>query len=220
MLESIHIENFAIIESLHLEFESGLSALTGETGAGKSIMLDAIKLVAGDRADSDSIRSGQSRAEISVCFQLNDNQAAFDWLIANEMDADGECVLRRLLSGNGRSKAFINGRNATLQQLREICDHLIDIHGQHEHQSLQKSSIQRELLDTYLAQPALLKETAEKFSRYRALEKQLEQAQSGSQEREQRIDLLGLYCEELNQLTLEPGTLKGLQDEHRRLSNA
>ena len=158
MLESIQIRNFAIIDSAQLEFDSGMSVLTGETGAGKSILLDAIKLVAGDRAESDSIRSGCEKAEISVCFQLQDSPAADEWLAQHEMDAGGECVLRRVLHANGRSKAFINGYNATLMQLRALCDRLLDLHGQHEHQSLQLPQVQRQLLDSLLGEPALLGE--------------------------------------------------------------
>ena len=220
MLDSIQIKNFAIIDSLQLDFEAGMSALTGETGAGKSILLDALKLVAGDRAETETIRSGQARAEISVCFNLEDCGSAANWLLANDMDADGECVIRRVLSDSGRSRAFINGHNATLIQLRELCEQLVDIHGQHEHQSLQKSSVQRGLLDAYLAQPQLLDEVKQKYALYRELEHRYEQAQSGSQEREQRIDLLGLYCEELNQLSFTPAAFENLQNDYRRLSNA
>ena len=220
MLESIQIKNFAIIDSLQLEFENGMSALTGETGAGKSILLDAIKLAAGDRAETDSIRSGAQRAEISVCFGLHDLDAANRWLLENEMIADGECVIRRVLHANGRSKAFINGYNATLVQLRTLCDMLIDIHGQHEHQSLQKSQVQRQLLDAFLADPALIAEVAQKYRGYLDLQQRLQQARSGSQEREQRIDLLGLYCSELRQLNLAEGEYESLQNEYRRLANA
>ena len=220
MLDSIQIRNFAIIDSLQLEFDSGLSALTGETGAGKSILLDAIKLVAGDRAESDFIRQGAERAEISVSFRLDDTPAVHKWLADQEMNADGECLVRRVLHANGRSKAFINGFNATLAQLRTLCDKLIDIHGQHEHQSLQVPLVQRQLLDAFLGEHALLDEVRQKFDHYRALEQRLQQAQSSSMEREQRVDLLGLYCDELNQLALTEGEYEVLQDEYRRLSNA
>jgi len=220
VLDSIQIKNFAIIDSLQLEFESGLSALTGETGAGKSILLDAIKLAAGDRAESDGIRSGAERAEISVCFRLDDLEAANAWLESNEMSADGECLIRRVLYANGRSKAFINGYGATLMQLRSLCDMLIDIHGQHEHQSLQKSQVQRQLLDAFLGDPGLIAEVAQKYRDYRDLQQRLQQARSGSQEREQRIDLLGLYCRELQQLDLVEGEFETLQQEYRRLANA
>ncbi|UCH39505.1 MAG: DNA repair protein RecN [Gammaproteobacteria bacterium] len=220
MLDSIQIQNFAIIDSLQLELEAGLTALTGETGAGKSILLDAIKLAAGDRADSDSIRDGAERAEISVCFNIDDQAPAGAWLADNEMSADDECVIRRVLYANGRSKAFINGYSATLAQLRSLCDLLIDIHGQHEHQSLQKPQVQRQLLDAFLGEPALLAEVAQKYQAYQALRQRLQQARSGSQEREQRIDLLELYCSELQQLDLADGEFDQLQQEYRRLANA
>ena len=220
MLESIQIRNFAIIDALQLEFDAGMSALTGETGAGKSIMLDAIKLVAGDRAESDTIRSGCDKAEISVCFRLEGCTAARDWLDEHEMSADGDCVLRRVLHANGRSKAFINGFNATLLQLRALCDQLIDIHGQHEHQSLQRPPVQRQLLDAFLGDTTLLDEVRHKYEAYNGLLRHLRDAQSGFQERQQRIDLLGLYCDELNQLNLLAGEFESLQDEYKRLSNA
>jgi DNA repair protein RecN (Recombination protein N) len=220
VLESIQIKNFAIIDSLQLEFEPGLSALTGETGAGKSILLDAIKLIAGDRAESENIRSGAERAEISVCFNLDEADSVHNWLSDNEMSAAGECLVRRVLYANGRSKAFINGYNATLIQLRTLCDSLIDIHGQHEHQSLQLPQIQRQLLDSFLGEQPLIDEVRNKFADYRQLQERLKQAQTGSQEREQRIDLLGLYCEELNQLDFAEGEFVSLQDEYRRLANA
>ncbi len=220
MLESIQIKDFAIIDAVQLELDGGMTALTGETGAGKSILLDAIKLAAGDRADSDSIRSGAERAEISVCFRLDAQHAAARWLEDNDMAAGGECVLRRVLYANGRSKAFINGSNATLMQLRALCDLLIDIHGQHEHQSLQKPAVQRELLDTYLGEPGLVAEVQDRYRVYRALEKRLQQARSGSQQREQRIDLLEMYCAELRELDLSEGEYEALQQEFRRLSNA
>jgi len=220
VLDSIQIKNFAIIDSLQLEIEPGMSALTGETGAGKSILLDAIKLAAGDRAESDSIRSGCERAEISVCFRVDELEAASGWLAENEMSADGECVIRRVLYANGRSKAFINGCSATLTQLRNLCDMLVDIHGQHEHQSLQKPRVQRQLLDSFLGERGLLDEVRRKYQHYRLLQQRLGQARSGAQEREQRIDLLELYCAELQQLNLGEGEFDTLMDEYRRLSNA
>ncbi len=220
MLESLHIRNFAIIDSLQLEFDRGLTALTGETGAGKSILLDALKLIAGDRADSETIRSGCDKAEISACFNLADCESARQWLAQNEMTADDECVIRRILSSGGRSKAFVNGASATLAQLRELCDLLIDIHGQHEHQSLQKNTVQRELLDAFVGESRLLEEVAHKHVTLRDLERQLQEAEAGAQAREQRIDLLRLYCEEMMQLDPAAGDFEALLAEFRRLSNA
>jgi DNA repair protein RecN (Recombination protein N) len=136
------------------------------------------------------------------------------------MNADGDCVLRRVLHANGRSKAFINGYNATLLQLRALCDLLIDIHGQHEHQSLQRPQVQRQLLDAFLGEPALLDAVRQKYETYHALLKRLRDARSGTQQRQQRIDLLTLYCDELNQLNLTAGEFDSLQAEYKRLSNA
>ena len=220
MLESIQIRNFAIIDALQLEFDAGMSALTGETGAGKSIMLDAIKLVAGDRAESDTITTGCDKAEISVCFRLEECVTARDWLEEHEMSADGDCVLRRVLHANGRSKAFINGFNATLLQLRALCDQLVDIHGQHEHQSLQRPPVQRQLLDAFLGDATLLGEVRHKYEAYHGLLERLRDSRSGIQARQQRIDLLGLYCDEFNQLNLVAGEFESLQGEYKRLSNA
>ncbi|MDH5352985.1 MAG: DNA repair protein RecN [Gammaproteobacteria bacterium] len=220
MLESIQIKNFAIIEALQLEFDQGMTALTGETGAGKSILLDAIKLISGDRADSDSIKSGEDKAEISVCFDINGQDQAGRWLEANELNSDGECIIRRVLYTNGRSKAFINGYTAPLSQLRELAELLVDIHGQHEHQSLQKPLVQQQLLDAYSGNSGLLSTVATKFKTWRELKQQFEQAKSGSQEREQRVDLLQLYCRELNELNLSTGEIDQLQEDYKRLSNA
>ena len=220
MLESIQIKNFAIIEALQLEFEKGLTALTGETGAGKSILLDAIKLISGDRADSDSIKSGEDRAEISVCFDIHQHQSAHHWLTENELASDDECIIRRVLYANGRSKAFINGFNASLSQLKELAQMLVDIHGQHEHQSLQKPTVQQQLLDSYLGDPLLLELVAEKHRTWQQLKQQYDRVRSGSQEREQRIDLLKLYCQELEELDLNPGDFEQMQADYKRLSNA
>jgi DNA repair protein RecN (Recombination protein N) len=220
MLESIQIKNFAIIDSLDLEFNRGLTALTGETGAGKSILLDAIKLISGDRADSDNVKSGQDRAEINVCFDIQNHPKAQDWLQNNEMASDQECIIRRIVFANGRSKAFINGHNAPLAQLKNLTQMLVDLHGQHEHQSLQKSTIQQQLLDTYLNEPALIDSVKQTYKLWQTLQKQLNEVMDGSVNREQRIDLLNLYCQELNQLDLAEGEIESLQSEYNRLAHA
>ncbi len=221
MLESIQINNFAIIEALQLEFGRGMTALTGETGAGKSILLDAIKLISGDRADSDSIKSGEEKADISVCFDIQDGpQDSIDWLNQNSLDSDGECIIRRVLYANGRSKAFINGLSVPLSQLRELTQMLVDIHGQHEHQSLQQSKIQLQLLDSYLGEASLLKEVRSKYEHWHLLQTRLADLKSGSHDREQRIDLLQLYCQELNELNLSDNEIEVLQTDYQRLSHA
>ena len=220
MLESIQIRNFAIIDALQLEFDRGMTALTGETGAGKSILLDAIKLISGDRADIDSIKSGTDKAEISVCFDISQRQQASDWLQQQELSSDGECIIRRVLYANGRSKAFINGFTAPLSQLRELAQMLVDLHGQHEHQSLQKPQVQQQLLDAYLGDRPLLENVQRAYDLWHKLRRQCDELRNGSQEREQRIDLLMLYCRELNDLDLGDNENEQLQEDYRRLSHA
>lgn len=220
MLESIQISNFAIIDTLQIDFERGMTALTGETGAGKSILIDAIKLIAGDRADTDYIKSGEDKAEISVCFDIGEHQQASEWLKHQTLDSDGECIVRRALYPNGRSKAFINGFNAPLSQLRELTQMLVDIHGQHEHQSLQKSKIQQQLLDTYLGESSLIDEVRQKFNYWQELRTRLNELKTGVQEREQRADLLQLYCQELNELNPVDREIDQLQSDYQRLSHA
>ena len=220
MLESIQISNFAIIDALYLEFDRGLTALTGETGAGKSILLDAIKLVAGDRADSDSVKANQEKAEISVRFDLGDHLQARKWLQDNEMESDHECIIRRVVFANGRSKAFINGHNAPLSQLKSLSQLMLDLQGQHEHQSLQKPQIQQQLLDNYMGDHKLTGDVSQKYSDWQQIKNKLTQLKDGSIEREQRIDLLNLYCQELANLNLIEGEIENLQNEYARLSHA
>jgi DNA repair protein RecN (Recombination protein N) len=138
---------FRLVDEVDVEFDDGLTALTGETGAGKSILIDALGLVLGDRADSNVIRHGCERAEISVGFSIQDQPAIARWLEIRELDADGECQLRRIINHDGRSRGFINNLPVPLQSLRELGEQLVDIHGQHEHQSLLHASIQRQLLE-------------------------------------------------------------------------
>ena len=220
MLESIQISNFAIIDSLNLEFDRGLTALTGETGAGKSILLDAIKLISGDRADSDSVKANQEKAEISVRFDLGNHLQARKWLQDNEMASDHECIIRRVVFANGRSKAFINGHNAPLSQLKSLSQLMVDLHGQHEHQSLQKPQVQQQLLDSYMGDNKLTSDVQQKYGEWQQVKNRLTQLKMGSVERQQRIDLLNLYCQELTSLNLADGEIENLQNEYARLSHA
>ena len=220
MLESIQISNFAIIDSLNLEFDRGLSALTGETGAGKSILLDAIKLISGDRAETDNVMANKEKAEICVSFDLGDHLQARKWLQENEMASDHECIIRRVVFANGRSKAFINGHKAPLSQLKSLSQLMLDLHGQHEHQSLLKPRAQQQLLDTYMGDNQLMADVRQKYNDWQAIRNRLEQLKLGSIEREQRIDLLNLYCQELTSLNLVGGEIENLQNEYTRLSHA
>ncbi|MGD8828806.1 MAG: AAA family ATPase, partial [Gammaproteobacteria bacterium] len=156
MLERIHIRDFAIIERLELDFSTGLNVLTGETGAGKSILVDALGLVLGDRADATTVRHGAKRAEISADFDLADSAPVRSWLDEHDLGAEGECIIRRVITAEGRSRGYVNGRSVPMATLKELGERLVDIHGQHEHQSLLRRDIQRNLLDNYAGNDKLL----------------------------------------------------------------
>ena len=150
MLRSLTIRDFIIVDRMELEFLSGFTVLTGETGAGKSILIDALALALGERADAIVVRQGAERAEIGAEFDVEKQPAIAQWLEENDLTGDdGACLVRRTIDGSGRSRGFINGRPATLAQMRELGEQLVDIHGQHQHQSLMRPVVQRELLDGY-----------------------------------------------------------------------
>src|SRR5699024_9536099 len=159
MLSHLHIQNFAIIQELNLELEGGMTVLSGETGAGKSILVDALGLLLGDRADTEIIRPGAERAEINAECQRDHVEPARQWLEERDLLDDSEpnrCVLRRVLLQQGRTRAYINGRPCNARDLKTLGEMLIDIHGQHAHQSLMRSDVQREILDSYSGCEALL----------------------------------------------------------------
>lgn len=220
MLTHIHIWNFAIVEALDIELQDGLSVITGETGAGKSILLDALGLALGDRADSSVIRHNEKRAEISVTFDTHDAKAAQKWLQENDLDSENECIIRRTISENGPSRAFINGKPSTVQQLRELGEMLVDLHGQHEHQSLMKAEVQQQLLDDFAAHPELLEKVSSAYRQWHKSSKEFHQLSKAKSEQDQRLDLLRYQVNELEVLALKPGESAELDAEHRRLSNA
>jgi DNA repair protein RecN (Recombination protein N) len=220
MLTYIQITDFAIVDTLELEFAPGMTALTGETGAGKSILVDALGLVLGDRAGAETIRHGADKAEISASFHIADLPGVRDWLRAHDLEADDECQLRRVIGREGRSRAYINGRPAPAQQLQELGELLADIHGQHEHQSLLRREVQRELLDAYAEHPDRLAALAHLHREHKARSEQLEQLRGAAQDRSARSELLRFHIQELE--ALDPGAdeLRQLEEEHRRLANA
>ena len=220
MLTHIHIWNFAIVEALDIELESGLSVLTGETGAGKSILLDALGLALGDRADSTVILHGQSRAEISVTFDTSQAANAEAWLKEHELDSEHECIIRRTVNEKGPSKAFINGKPATVQQLRELAEMLVDLHGQHEHQSLMKAEIQQQLLDDYANHADLVNKVSTSFKQWNKLNTEFKKLNAAKNEQDHRLDLLRYQVKELETLNLQAGESGKLDIEHKRLSNA
>jgi DNA repair protein RecN (Recombination protein N) len=220
MLLSLHIRDFAIIDALEIDLRPGMTALTGETGAGKSILLDALGLLLGDRADAASVRHGAERAEISAGFDLSALAAARAWLAEQSLDLGGECQLRRVVASEGRSRAYINGSPVPVQSLRELGERLVDIHGQHEHQSLMKRDLQRALLDSHGGHQPLLDELAALRDKWKQAGQQIEALVGGGQDRESRLELLRFQLQELDELAPEPGEAKRLHAEHARLANA
>ena len=156
MLTSLDITNYALADHLEVEFEPGMTAITGETGAGKSLVVDALGMALGDRGETDRIRAGAERCEVAARFLIADNAAASAWLEAQDYPVEPECLLRRIFTRDGRSRGYINGRTATMQQLQELGDLLIDIHSQHEHQSLLRRDTHGRLIDDFGAHRDLL----------------------------------------------------------------
>ncbi|MDH3419058.1 MAG: DNA repair protein RecN [Gammaproteobacteria bacterium] len=220
MLSLIRIRNYAVIDEVELEFNQGLSVMTGETGAGKSILVDALGLALGDRADASAVRQGTDRAEISVLFDCDTDHPASAWLREQGLDQDDCCLIRRLISTEGRSRAFVNSHPVTLQDLKTLGDFLVNIHGQHAHQSLRSSTAQREILDFHGNHSELSKSVAEKFGAWQILERDLERRRRGGEDREAQLELLRFQVQELERLGLADGELSELESERNRLANA
>jgi DNA repair protein RecN (Recombination protein N) len=219
MLLALSIRNFVIVDNLDLEFAPGFTVLTGETGAGKSILIDALLLALGERADADVVREGATRADISAEFRAGGEALA--WLRANDFDADGDAVLlRRTVDGGGRSKAFVNGTPATLAQLRTLGELLVDVHGQHAHQSLLRAAAQQQLLDEHGGLGAEAKAVAVAFADYRRAAKARADAEAMSASAAAEQDRLRWIVDELTELAPQPGEWEAVQAEHKRLSHA
>ncbi len=224
MLQTISLRDFVIVDQLELELTSGFTVLTGETGAGKSILLDALSLALGERADSSQIREGCNRAEISALFRIEPDQSKElnQWLDEQgfPLEDNGQSlVLKRTVEANGRSRAFINGSVATLTQLREAGDQLVDIHGQHAHQLLFKGGAQRELLDRHANHLELVAEVSQLFKTLNESRRKLEQAENAGQDIERERERLEWQLEELTELSPQEGEWASIQSEHARLAN-
>jgi DNA repair protein RecN (Recombination protein N) len=219
MLTEIQVRNLAIVSTMELELQDGLTALTGETGAGKSILIDALGLALGERADNNLIRADSDRTEVTAVFDLKGLPEAYEWLKQQELDEADECILRRSLNRQGRSKAYINGRTVPLQQLQELGSHLVEIHGQHAHQSLLKSSHQRRLLDAYGGLLDLAQQVTQQYRRYQVELSRLETLTTTAEDRVSRLDLLNFQAKELNSLNLCSEEWSNLEQEHRRMSH-
>lgn len=220
MLTHITIRDLAIVDALELELAGGLTVLTGETGAGKSIIVDALMLVAGNRADTGMIRAGAERCEVAASFDTDYLPDALrNMLEEAAIHTDGELLLRRVINADGRSRAFVNGQAVPLQMLRDIAGFLLEVHGQHEFQSLVRPAAQRELLDTYGRLDERARGVRAAHAQWRELNQQVEAAESTLRTRDARLDLLRFQDTELTALDLKPGEVEELTAEAARLAN-
>ena len=220
MLTHISISNYTIVAALEIDFGPGMTVITGETGAGKSIMLDALGLCLGDRADPRAVRHGSERAEIVAGFDVGAIPQAVAWLRARDLHTGEECLLRRVVTAEGRSRAYINGTSSTLQDCAELGALLIDIHSQHEHQSLLRKPVQRELLDAYADHLPLTLEVEQIASDWLRGQRELELLTSTRDEQTARAQLLAYQVDELDELNLRAGELAAQEQELKLLANA
>ncbi|SFN10156.1 DNA repair protein RecN (Recombination protein N) [Formivibrio citricus] len=222
MLQTLTLRNFVIVRELELDLRRGLTVLTGETGAGKSILIDALGLLLGDRADPGVVRHGAEKAELAATFALAGLEDAQAWLADNELTGDeaDELLLRRVIDASGKSRAWINGAQATLAQLRELGEMLVEIHGQHEHQTLLKLDAQRSLLDGYANATGLAREVAAAFRDWRRLADDLSEAETNAEAFEAERERLQWQVDEVGALQFTAAEWPELQAEHKRLNHA
>ena len=219
MLVNLNILDLAVVDSLDLALEPGMTVLTGETGAGKSILLTALGLALGDRADSGYVRPQSKRAEVNIEFDLSDAPLARQWLLDTELDEGDDCLIRRTVSDDGRSKAYINNRPVNLQTLQSLSRLLVEIHGQHAHLTLLDSDEQRRLIDSFANHQSLLDAVNQSYLAWKQTHKELHQLQALGNDQIEREELLRYQLNELQQLDLENYDYQALADEHHKLAN-
>jgi DNA repair protein RecN (Recombination protein N) len=219
MLSNLHIRNFAIIDDTEVDLDTGLTALTGETGAGKSILLGALSLVLGGRASSDLVKQGASKAEINATFNIDELPDIKTWLSEHDLEDNDECLLRRVITEKGKSRAYINSCPVTVQLLRSLGEQLLHLHGQHEHQRLGAAASQRALLDEYSDTP-LIKQVADAFDAWKQADAELTQRIASQQSGQDRIDMLQFQLQEFDSLDTGGATAVDIESEHRWLANA
>ncbi len=217
MLTHLQLRDFVLVDQAELELEPGLTALTGETGAGKSIVVDALLLLAGGRAAGDVVRQGAERAEVAASFDALP-AAAKAWLEAQAIEHNGDLVVRRVIGSDGRSRAYVNGQLVPIQALRELAEFLIEIHGQQEFQHLVNRAAQRELLDQHLADSSLLDAVAELYDRYRACSRGYESLKSAAENRDSRLDLLRYQLAELKAEVTTVAAIEDLFADQKRIA--
>jgi len=225
MLSQLTVQHFAIVKFLELDFKEGMTTITGETGAGKSIAIDALGLCLGNRADLSMIRQGADKAEVSARFNLIDTPKAIEWLRNNDLenslsDNPNECLLRRIITVEGRSRAYINSTPVPSSQLKSLGQLLVNIHGQHAHQSLLRSDTQLSIIDEYASHQPLLQKVKDTYQGCHFLKKQLHQQQQSQQEKQARKQLLEYQILELDEFALGEDEFSEIESEHKRLANS
>ncbi|MDO6543697.1 DNA repair protein RecN [Photobacterium sanguinicancri] len=220
MLAHMTISNFAIVKSLEFELKSGMTTITGETGAGKSIAIDALGLCLGDRAEACMVRPNEDKAEISAAFSLANNQAARRWLEDNELCDGDECILRRVITKEGRSRGFINGSPVPASQQKALGQLLINIHGQHAHQQLMRADHQQQMLDQYAGHHVLMDKTRQAYQVWRQASNELKRLSQSREENEAQKQLIQYQVKELDELALGEDEYQEIEEEHKRLSNS
>jgi DNA repair protein RecN (Recombination protein N) len=220
VLTHLSINSLTLVDQLELEFNKGMSVITGETGAGKSILLGALGLALGDRADSSLIATGAAKTEVNAIFDLKDHTEALAWLAERELIDGDQCILRRVVSRDGRSRAFINGSSTTLQELKALSEMLLDIHSQHEHQSLLKKDTHERMLDEFGGLATKVSEVKALFKSLSTVRDQLSKTRADAEEQSARIQLLSYQAEELTVLSIQPDETAQLEKEQKRLSSA
>jgi len=218
VLQSLSIRNLAVVESLDFNADGGLNIITGETGAGKSILLQGLNLLLGQRADIGLIRSGNDRAEVTAIFEINQNISVRDYLSNESLDEGDDCILRRIITSDGKSKAFINGRAVTLSSLRDISRFLVDIHGQNEHHLLLNPLYQLEIYDSYQNNQELLENLGKKVVEYRDISQRIEALKSDGNDK--TIELLTFHCKELETANLNQEELDTIEERFRLIKNS
>ncbi len=220
MLTHLHIKNFAIIDNLDLDLKKGLTVVTGETGAGKSIMIGALTLALGARADNQAIKTGAERCEITAVFDVSKIPEAHAWLSKHELDTDDECMVRRVIKRDGPSRCSINGTPYPLTTVRELASTLTHIHSQHQHQALLKRGYQRQIVDAFAGHAKLLASVNQAYLAWADTKQQIEQLTQHTQAGDDRIQLVNHYLSELQQLNLQPGEVEQLHTQYKTLNNA
>ena len=220
MLQQLNIKNFAIVKSLDIDWHSGMTSITGETGAGKSIAIDGLGLCLGNRANASAVRPGSNKTELSACFDVTENKDAQKWLQQNDIHLDDDCILRRIITAEGRSKSYINGSPVPLAQLKELGQLLINIHGQHDHQLIVKSATQRKMLDDYADHKELLNNVSFCFDRWQQLNFERSQLQENHQNQQAQQQLLQYQLQELDEFNICDDEFEQLEVDYKKNSNA